>query len=86
MTATAPLIQLASQSPRRQALLEQLGVPFEIVYPGVEELPEAGESPEVFVIRLALAKARAGYALRRESRVPVLGADTVVLLDEEVLS
>ncbi len=82
---TTPLIHLASRSPRRQALLEQLGVPFRIVDQDVQELPEPGESPEVFVIRLALEKARAGHARLGGELVPVLGADTVVVLDDEAL-
>lgn len=81
-----PDIFLASESPRRRALLEQLGVRYEAVSQDVEETLDPGESPEVFVIRLALEKARAGLANLGQKPVrPVLGADTVVVLDDEVL-
>lgn len=76
-------IYLASQSPRRRELLEQLGVRFASVSQDAEETLEPGESPEVFVIRLALEKARAGRA-NVSGDQPVLGADTVVVLDGEV--
>jgi septum formation protein len=84
-TASRPLIHLASRSPRRRALLEQLGVPFQVIDQDVDELPEPGESPEVFVIRLALEKARAGHARLGGAVSPVLGADTVVVVDDEAL-
>ena len=81
-----PDIFLASQSPRRAALLEQIGVRFEAVRQDVEEWPEPGESPEVFVIRLALDKARAGLKARPAGALqPVLGADTIVVLEDRVL-
>ncbi len=77
-------IYLASESPRRRELLDQLGVRYDTVSQDVDEVLEPGESPEVFVLRLALEKARAGFANSPGDR-PVLGADTVVVLDEEVL-
>ena len=81
-----PDIFLASESPRRRELLGQIGVSFEPVPQNVQEFPEPGESPEVFVIRLALDKARAGLAGRPDaSRLPVLGADTIVVADDRVL-
>lgn len=82
------MIYLASTSPRRFALLTQAGIPFIPITPGVEEslLPE--ESPEHYVRRLAHAKAAAA-AMQRELRAlapyAVLGADTVVILDNTVL-
>ncbi|WP_440995961.1 Maf family protein [Arhodomonas sp. SL1] len=75
-------IYLASESPRRRELLEQLGVRFRNVEQSVDETMEPGESPEVFVIRLALEKARAGLAASPRD-APVLGADTMVVLDDE---
>ncbi len=81
-----PDIYLASSSPRRRELLDQIGVRYACIDSGVEERLVPGESPEVFVLRLALAKARAG--LRRigdRTQLPVLGADTVVVLDDTVL-
>lgn len=81
-----PLIYLASESPRRRQLLEQFGVGFLPIEQDVEETLQAGESPEVFVLRLALDKARAGLANIGEGKaMPVLGADTVVVLDDRVM-
>lgn len=81
-----PDIYLASVSPRRRQLLEQLGVRFAVVRQDIEETLQPRESPEVFVLRLALEKARVGLQALPEERVrPVLGADTVVVLDDEVL-
>lgn len=81
-----PLIFLASRSPRRRDLLNQLGVSFEILDLEVDESPVAGETPDALVRRLAVAKAEAGRRLRDgcDAR-PVLGADTIVVLDGEVL-
>jgi septum formation protein len=70
---------LASGSPRRKAILEQLGVEFRVETPGVEEL-ESGDPHDV-VLQNALRKARA--AARPGERV--LAADTEVVLDGEVL-
>ncbi|RFA30276.1 septum formation protein Maf [Alkalilimnicola ehrlichii] len=83
-----PDIYLASNSPRRRELLDQIGVRYAWIDSGVEETLQEGESPEVFVLRLALDKARAGHKrLDDEGRrdLPVLGADTIVVLDEQVL-
>ncbi len=81
-----PLLYLASRSPRRRALLDQIGIDYRVVAVGVEEIPQAGEKAEDFVRRMALEKALAGWAspaVRR--RNPVLGADTVVVLDGVLL-
>jgi septum formation protein len=80
-----PLV-LASGSPRRRELLERAGVSFEVLPPGIEELARAGEAPEAMVLRLAREKATA--VARRVGGNPrrvVLGADTLVVLGEEVL-
>lgn len=79
-----PII-LASTSPRRRELLAQLGVPFEVVAVEVDESCVAGEAPEEYVLRIARDKARAGVAAARRAMPLVLGADTVVVLDGEVL-
>ena len=76
-----PLI-LASQSPRRRELLAIAGLRFTVRSRPVEEVRAPGEAPRDYVIRLARAKAEA--ALLRSSEV-VLGADTVVVLDDRVL-
>jgi septum formation protein len=77
-------LYLASGSPRRQELLTQLGISFEKVVPGIEELRRPDESAQHYVARLAREKALAGVALTRDD-LPVLGADTIVILNGEVL-
>lgn len=77
------MIYLASQSPRRHELLDQIGVPHETLDAPVDETLHADESPEDYVQRLALSKARAGHALQNQH--PVLGADTVVVVDDRIL-
>jgi septum formation protein len=72
-------VYLASLSPRRQELLQQIGVSYELLPVNVDETPADDESAEDYVQRLALAKARAGWSsLAGKKRLPVLGADTVV--------
>lgn len=80
--APLPLIYLASHSPRRQQLLRQIGISFELLSVTVDETPRPGEDPAAHVARLALAKARAGWRqIQDRPRQPVLGADTDVVLD-----
>lgn len=78
------MLYLASQSPRRRQLLEQLGVPFLVVDVDVPEQREAGESPSDYVSRVAQAKARAGHMALNTDAAIVLGADTEVVLDDDV--
>ena len=79
-------IYLASQSPRRRALLEQLGVRFAVCIADVDESLIVGESPQDYVQRLALAKANVIWqSLSEQERRPVLGADTTVCLSGEIL-
>lgn len=82
-----PLIALASASPRRQALLAQIGIRFRCLAVTVDERPRPGEAPPGYVRRLALAKARAGRAQQTggEEHLPVLGADTAVVVDGDIL-
>ena len=77
-------LYLASGSPRRQELLTQLGVSFERVVPGIEEQRQPHESAEQYVCRLAREKAQAGVAMVAQD-LPVLGADTIVIFNGEVL-
>ncbi|WP_253381594.1 Maf family protein [unidentified bacterial endosymbiont] len=77
-------LYLASGSPRRQELLTQLGVSFERIVTGIEEKRAEGESARQYVSRLARAKAQAGVA-QTPRDLPVLGADTIVILNGEVL-
>lgn len=77
MTAEPRLI-LASASPRRRELLTQIGVAHRVAPTTIDESPHKGEAPSDYVLRLALEKAR---AVRTEAALPVLGADTTVVLD-----
>ncbi|MDH5469802.1 MAG: Maf family nucleotide pyrophosphatase [Gammaproteobacteria bacterium] len=80
------VICLASRSPRRRELLHQIGVDFDVIDVDVDEQRGPQESAEAFVARVALDKARAGRsALPAGSPMPVLGADTAVVIDDEVL-
>jgi len=79
-------LYLASQSPRRRELLAQLGVRFEVRPANLPELVKPGEAPAEFVQRLATEKATSVWAsLGEGQRRPVLGADTVVCIDEHIL-
>lgn len=83
-TAQKPGLILASASPRRHQLLAQIGVPFEVIVADVDESVKAGETPGHYVRRLAREKSL--EVLRREDgRLPVMGADTTVILDREIL-
>ncbi|MDI9280301.1 Maf family protein [Pantoea sp. EABMAA-21] len=77
-------LYLASGSPRRRELLTQLGLQFERLITDVEEQRQPEEAAEVYVRRLALDKARAGVAVAPQD-LPVLGADTIVVLNNDVL-
>lgn len=76
-----PLI-LASQSPRRRELLATAGISFTVRAREVEEIRALGEAPDAYARRLARAKAEAAWEDRDEI---VLGADTIVVLDQSVL-
>src|SRR5690348_5100482 len=79
------MLHLASQSPRRRQLLQQLGADFSLLDVEVAEQRAAGELPQDYVSRVARDKARAGLAsLGRAADAVVLGADTEVVLDDEV--
>jgi septum formation protein len=74
---------LASRSPRRSELLAAAGISFEVLAADIDETPRAGETPEAYVERLAVEKARAVLAVRPDSTV--LGADTTVVIDGLIL-
>lgn len=96
----SPFIYLASQSPRRRQLLEQIGVAYELLLPDAEEDAEsleavcAGEAPAAYVQRVTQAKADAAL-LRWQARqqcnqhqwppAPILCADTTVALHGQIL-
>ena len=82
-----PLLYLASLSPRRHELLLQIGVHHEVIGVDVDEAFRHGETPSQYVLRLAREKAERG---RRSDAVvrdplPVIGADTAVVVDGKVL-
>ena len=77
----APLL-LASRSPQRRAILEQLGLPFDVVSPRYDEVPRPGVEPIDVVRERALAKARSVAAGAGDR--PVLGVDTEVVLDGRI--
>jgi septum formation protein len=74
---------LASSSPRRAEILRAVGWPFEIVNGSVDETRQPGEEAIAYVRRLARAKAAAAASSRTSGLV--LGADTVVLCEGEIL-
>ena len=82
---------LASTSPRRKELLTHIGLgrdefSFSQVAPDIDETPKAGELPRDYVQRLAAEKALAGLALCSGMSQPaVLGSDTIVVLENEIL-
>ena len=77
-----PLLCLASASPRRRELLAQLGVPHVLSVPDIDEAVLAGESAADYVVRMARAKARIAHP--HGEGLPVLAADTTVLIDERI--
>ncbi|PMS36014.1 septum formation protein [Trinickia symbiotica] len=89
-----PFVYLASQSPRRQELLGQLGVRFELLLPRPDEDAEAleserpGESADAYVRRVTVAKAEAARArllAGDHAPAPILVADTTVTIDGAIL-
>lgn len=85
-TSSNPLIYLASASPRRSSLLTQLGIAHRVRPVGVDEQALAGEHPRDYVRRLAVAKAQTLWEqLGPTERRPVLGSDTAVVIDGEIL-
>jgi len=87
------MIYLASGSPRRRELLNQMGVAHEVLMPAhggeaVDETPHAGENPEAYALRVAREKAEAGWARLLACGLsvhPILAADTTVAVDETIL-
>jgi len=89
-----PFIYLASQSPRRRQLLEQIGVRHELLLPGADEDAEALEAvqadelPETYCARVTAAKLDAALtrlAARGLPHAPILCADTTVAVDNLIL-
>ena len=79
------MLYLASKSPRRRELLARLGIAFEVLDVDIAEQRQPGEQPEQYVRRVAREKAGAGLLQVVGTRhAMVLGADTEVILDDEV--
>ena len=79
---------LASASPRRRALLQQIGIQAEIAPVDIDESPKADELAEHYVLRLAQEKATAAFQLlplEHQSNAVILAADTCVSLDHHIL-
>jgi septum formation protein len=79
MASAAPLVCLASMSPRRRQLLEQIGVPHVVSAADIDEAVLAGERAAAYVVRIACAKAHTVRS--RGTPLPVLAADTTVVVD-----
>lgn len=77
-------IYLASASPRRKQLLSTIGIEFEQFATDIDESVRLGEQPAQFVRRLAEEKAKAGVAIASKA-LPVLGSDTIVVLNDHIL-
>ncbi len=88
-------VYLASRSPRRRELLSQIGVRFQLLLfrarpgepPDVDETPQDGEAADAYVLRLARAKAEAGWRRMLQRNLPpgpVLAADTTVAVDGRI--
>ena len=79
-------IYLASRSPRRAELLQQIGVDFHVLPTDIDESTQVGETPEAYVIRLAAEKASAcQVSLNGVQKLPILAADTTVSIDGLIL-
>ena len=75
---------LASASPRRSEILQQIGVDFQIVPANIDETPISQESPVDYVQRMAKEKAQHVINTIADSSTPVLGADTSVVLNSKI--
>lgn len=78
------MIYLASKSPRRRQLLQQIGIEFDVLEVDIYEQWDGIETAQAYVKRLALNKARAGRDIAKET-YPILAADTEVIIDDEIL-
>lgn len=77
------MIYLASLSPRRRELLDQIKLEYQQIAITIDETPYPKEAPQDYVIRLALEKAKAGR-MAVPTTAPVLGADTVVVYRKQL--
>jgi septum formation protein len=79
------IVVLASASPRRAKLLQQMGVEFEIKPVDIDETPLNNEAPAQYVKRLAMHKAQAARAFYLQGDKVIVGSDTSVILEGEIL-
>jgi septum formation protein len=77
------MLILASASPRRQELLRNAGIPFEVQPTDIPEVPQPREAPRAFAERMAREKALTVFRQRPDDFV--LGADTIVVVDAEIM-
>ena len=78
------MLILASASPRRRDLLTQAGLRFDVLPAAIDETLHSNESPTAYVQRLALEKAQAIHTLH--PKATVLGADTTVVCEQQILN
>lgn len=78
-----PVLRLASASPRRRQLLDLIGVPHVVTPADIDETPRIAEPSNEYVLRLAREKAASIWAVAQD--LPVLAADTTVVVDAQIL-
>ncbi len=76
---------LASQSPRRRELLTQVGISFDVLSIDIDETVKKNEIAEGYVVRLASEKAHAGWNVITKEPKAVLGSDTAVVIEGQIL-
>jgi septum formation protein len=84
-TPSEPDLVLASASPRRRELLERMGLVLLIEPADIDETPHPGERPADYVRRIATDKCEKVAAARTASLLPIVAADTTVIVDEAIL-
>ena len=78
------MLILASQSPRRAELLKQIGIPFSQYSVDIDETVQVDDKPQEYVQRMAREKSNLGFQ-RAQSAQLVLGADTIVVANNNIL-
>lgn len=81
------MIYLASGSPRRAELLRQIELDFEVLAVDIDESLQGAETAEDYVCRMAISKAQAGISKLSNKSAPaaVLGADTIITIDDNII-
>lgn len=78
-------LYLASRSPRRRTLIEQLGIRYQTLEVDVDEQPYEGENPADYVARLAIEKAKNGWGQVGSGEIPIVGADTCIVFNDQII-